>query len=79
MSDITENEKLLDVLHTETAKKLLERIQSGEATAAELNAAIRFLKDNGIDTPDPLEKGTPVGNLAEELPFQEEGRVVNFK
>ena len=40
---------LLEKLHVELAKDLLVRIQSGEATAAEMANAIRFLKDNGIE------------------------------
>jgi hypothetical protein len=40
---------LLENLHNAVAKDLLDKVQSGEATAQELSAAIKFLKDNGIE------------------------------
>lgn len=40
---------LLGELHSAIASELLMRIQSGEASAAELSTAIRFLKDNNIE------------------------------
>lgn len=40
---------LLHQLHEAVGSKLLERIQSGEATASEFAQAIKFLKDNGIE------------------------------
>lgn len=36
-------------LHAAVAKELLTRVQSGEASAAELSNAIKFLKDNNIE------------------------------
>lgn len=42
-------EDLLSVLHGAVANEFLRKIQSGEASAAELSAAVKFLKDNGID------------------------------
>lgn len=42
-------EALLATLHDQTARYLIERLQSGEATPAEVSNAIRFLKDNGIE------------------------------
>lgn len=42
-------EKLLGLLHDAVAQDLITKVQSGEATAAELSAAIKFLKDNGIE------------------------------
>jgi hypothetical protein len=60
-------DELLSLLHGEMAKVLLEKVRSGEVTAAELNVARQFLKDNGIDA-IPKE-GSPLGNLADELPF----------
>jgi len=48
MSDLG---RLLEELHNETAQVLLDRIKSGEATAADLSVARQFLKDNGIDSP----------------------------
>jgi hypothetical protein len=41
--------ELLGNLHTAVAADLLQRVQSGEASAAELSTAIRFLKDNNIE------------------------------
>ena len=62
-------DNLLAQLHEELAKDLLIRVQSGEATAAELTAAIRFLKDNGIDA--VMTQDSPLENLAKSLPFQD--------
>lgn len=41
-------EQTLSMLHELTAQALIEKIKSGEATSADLNAAIKFLKDNDI-------------------------------
>lgn len=38
----------LGSLHAVVAKELRARIESGEATAADISNAIKFLKDNGI-------------------------------
>tara|TARA_Y100000310_G_scaffold246804_1_gene252195 strand:+ start:1442 stop:1666 length:225 start_codon:yes stop_codon:yes gene_type:complete len=59
--------QLLEDLHNETAQLLLERIKSGEATAADLSVARQFLKDNGIDS--VFFKESPISNLAAVLPF----------
>ena len=60
------NTKILEKLHEHTALLLLQKIESGAATAAELSAAIRFLKDNGIECiPTPE---NPIGELASRLP-----------
>lgn len=40
---------LLGDLHSAIAAELLQRVQSGQASAAELSTAIRFLKDNNIE------------------------------
>jgi len=42
------NEDLLNGLHQMVAQDLIKKIASGEATVQELNAAIKFLKDNDI-------------------------------
>lgn len=39
----------LGELHAAVAKDLLARIESGQASAAELSTAIKFLKDNNIE------------------------------
>ncbi|MGY5795211.1 hypothetical protein ACXHXM_34210 len=41
-------EELLEQLHAATAQALLDRIKDGSATAADIAAAAKFLKDNGI-------------------------------
>jgi hypothetical protein len=41
-------EATLDALHGAVAQALLTRIEKGEATAADIAAAAKFLKDNGI-------------------------------
>nr|WP_250808780.1 hypothetical protein [Neorhizobium tomejilense] len=64
-------EKILSELHSEMAKKLLEKVRSGEVTAAELNVARQFLKDNNIDAVP--KKDSPLANLVDELPFTEDG------
>lgn len=42
-------EDLLGELHLAVTKDLLAKVNSGEATAADLNAAIKLLKDNKIE------------------------------
>jgi hypothetical protein len=43
-------EDLLAALHTAVAEDLHRRITDGEASAAELSVAVKFLKDNHIDS-----------------------------
>ena len=62
-------EQVLRELHETIAQELLTRIESGQATAAELTAAIKFLKDNGIDT--HVTQDSPMENLAKTLPFED--------
>lgn len=66
---------MMDMLHRKVAEGLLERIQSGDATAAEFSAAIKFLKDNGIEAL-PVE-GSPLFNLVDSLPFDSNSLQVN--
>ena len=40
--------ELMEELHKITTKDLIEKISSGEATSADLNAAIKLMKDNGV-------------------------------
>jgi hypothetical protein len=42
------NTDVMDKLHGLVAKKLIEKIESGEATAADYGVAIKFLKDNSV-------------------------------
>jgi hypothetical protein len=67
LADLNE---ILQLLHTGLAEKLLERVQSGEVTASDLNVARQFLKDNGIDSAP--KEGSPLDNLARSLPFTAE-------
>lgn len=60
------SEELLGSLHDAVAADLLRKVQSGEATAQELSAAIKFLKDNGIEA--VAENNDPLKDLAAELP-----------
>jgi hypothetical protein len=64
-------EDLLGQLHAAVAKDLLNKVKSGEASAQELNAAIKFLKDNGIELLS--EPGDDLDKLANSLPdFRED-------
>lgn len=57
------SEKVLALIHTLTAEKLLARLRSEEPlTPAEINAISKFLKDNEI-TADFEAEGTPHRNL----------------
>lgn len=60
------SEQILAALHDAVAKDLLTRVASGEASAQELSAAIKFLKDNGIEA--LADEGSPLGKLAASLP-----------
>lgn len=60
-------DQLLEQLHRLTAEELIDRLSSGEATAAEIGVAVKFLKDNGCDV--SAEAETPVRELAGIVPF----------
>lgn len=47
---MTASKEVLEALHSALADELKRRIETGEATAADLSAAIKFLKDNGVET-----------------------------
>lgn len=49
LKDNRASESALAELHGVVAKLLTSRLQSGDASTADINAAIKFLKDNGID------------------------------
>ena len=68
------SDKILAQLHETLAKELLARVQTGEATAAELTAASKFLKDNGIDV--SVQHSQPMQDLAKVLPFQDPNEMV---
>lgn len=79
--DITNkaNEDQLNTLHQMIAKDLIRRIQSGEATIQDLNAAIKFLKDNDVVADIAVNANLPLLTGAvesaikvEALPFPED-------
>jgi len=64
-------EETLSDLHGSLAKELLRKIKSGDATASELSAAVKFLKDNGIEA--EFIQDSPIANLLSSLPtFEDE-------
>jgi len=63
---MTATNDILATLHNAVAEDLLGKVLGGEATAQELNAAIKFLKDNGIEAL-PVEN-SPLAELASSLP-----------
>ena len=65
------NDEILKQIHNALCSDLLNKIQSGEASSADLSVARQFLKDNGIDC--AAGEGTPLHNLALSLPFDEDG------
>jgi len=62
-------EELLEHLHRITAEELIDRLQSGEASAAEIGVAVKFLKDNGMDV--SAESETPIHDLSKIVPFSQ--------
>lgn len=72
---IRASEDLLGQLHDSVARQLLAKVESGEASPAELSAAIKFLKDNGIEA--NIAEGSTLDKLANALPkFDDEGEYV---
>ena len=74
-------EKIFADIHEALGKELLDKINSGEATAAELAVARQFLKDNGVDLASKPDNN--VGQLSEalenDLPdFTDTDNIVNF-
>jgi hypothetical protein len=58
-------------LQVETVKQLLQRIESGEASASEFNVARQLLKDNEIAI--DIEKDEGLSDLHDTLPIFEGG------
>ena len=59
----------LQILTADVYKEaILEMRETGDYNAAILNGSRQFLKDNAIIS--VTEQGTPLGNLAEVLPFE---------
>jgi len=64
----------LQILLADTYKESIEEMrETGDYNAALLNGARQLLKDN--DVVSVSESGTPLGNLAEMLPFDEPDEV----
>lgn len=61
---------MLKQLEDALAQDLLDRVQSGTATAAELAVARQYLKDAGAFA-GVIEAGSPAHNLLTNLPFDE--------
>ncbi|MEJ1593536.1 hypothetical protein SMA75_20290 [Escherichia coli] len=56
---------MLEELHGALAKEMLARVESGEATAAELAAVAKFLKDNSVTA--VIEDNTAMDELRSQL------------
>jgi hypothetical protein len=70
------SEELLGSLHDAVANDLLRRVMSGEASPAELNAAIKFLQNNGIEA--IATEDSPLAKLVASLPsFDDDEDYVN--
>lgn len=61
--------KKLEDIHDALAENLLKRVKSGEATAADLNVARAFLKDNNIEVGRPQALQPLADALTDMLPF----------
>ncbi|UJX45748.1 hypothetical protein [Xanthobacter sp. YC-JY1] len=62
---------LLEQLHGLLAQEFIDRIRDGKATSGDLAAAVRLLKDNGVDA-RASDAGELEDRLAGLLPFQPE-------
>jgi len=65
-----ETEKKLHGLQDMLIDEFVQRIQSGEATPSDLNAARQLLKDNGVHV--AMKPDNPLANLVAGLPFDDE-------
>lgn len=63
---------LLEQLHDASIRELLRRVESGEATAADMAVAVKLLKDNGINA--DARKNPALSSLAKTmaLPFDDD-------
>lgn len=61
--------ELLERLHDLLTQNLIDKIESGEATAADLGVARQLLKDNNINAVPAA--GSPILKLSQALPFQD--------
>lgn len=62
---------LLQQLHAVVGKQLLERIQSGEASASDFAQAIKFLSDNDITSENDPNLNGMFKELAGKMPFSD--------
>ena len=60
------NEKLFDELHALLTHEIIDRIKSGEASTADLRAAIEWLKVN--DVTGVAVEGSPLASLVGPIP-----------
>lgn len=69
-----ERNQLLERLHDLLTTSLIEKIESGEATAADFGVARQLLKDNNINAVPA--QGTPILRLSQTMPFQDSQEAV---
>lgn len=60
------SKEAMNDLHSAVAQELKARIASGEASAADISNAIKFLKDNGVEALSV--PGSAVESLARQFP-----------
>ncbi len=65
------DKKVLAQLHGLVADKLIERLEAEEWKAADIMAAIKFLKDNDISS--DFESDKKLQTLFQSLPFPDKG------
>ena len=58
--------EVLNTMHYELAKFLVDKIKSGDAKAGDLNVARQFLKDNGVECIPVADN--PMAELMHNLP-----------
>lgn len=68
---MSKNTEKLHGLQDLLIDEFINRIQSGEATPSDLNAARQLLKDNSIHA--SVNEDNPMANLVSILPFDDEG------
>ena len=71
------SEDVLSELHSLVAQALIEKIKSGDATSADYNAAIKFLKDNSISCIG--EQNDDMKELIDSLPSYDDRIFANNK
>ncbi len=68
---MSDNNEKLHGLQDLLIDEFITRIQSGDATPSDLNAARQLLKDNNIHA--AVKNDNPMANLVSILPFNDEG------